>query len=63
MICTMRENHRIFFLLQAEYITLSTLKACTGRIAGVEDELIIRAFTKYVPDSLRQNISVKMVRP
>lgn len=33
--------------------------ACTGRIAGVEDELIIRAFTKYVPDSLRQNISVK----
>jgi UDP-N-acetylmuramoyl-tripeptide--D-alanyl-D-alanine ligase len=32
---------------------------CVGRIAGIEDELIIPAFTKYSADALRQNISEK----
>jgi len=32
---------------------------CIGKIAGIEDELIIPSFSKYVPDALRQNISEK----
>lgn len=32
---------------------------CIGRIAGIEDDLIINSFSKYVPDALRQNISEK----
>ncbi|CDF02264.1 uDP-N-acetylmuramoyl-tripeptide--D-alanyl-D-alanine ligase [Ruminococcus sp. CAG:624] len=32
---------------------------CIGRIAGIDDDLIINSFAKYQPDALRQNISVK----
>lgn len=32
---------------------------CIGRIAGIDDDLIINSFAKYQSDALRQNISVK----
>lgn len=59
-ICYQEKTVHIILTAIGHHNVLNAVTAfAVGNISGIEDDLIASAFTEFVPDSLRQNISVK----
>lgn len=59
-ICYQEKTIHIVLTAIGHHNVLNAVTAfAVGNISGIEDDLIASAFTEFVPDSLRQNISVK----